>query len=58
MAKPLGSYLRIIAVIICDNIVDVYDCVLIIKLNILTGKTYTWYEQYDPSPSTRLKFIF
>lgn len=38
------------------GIVDVYDRVLIIKLNTITGETDTWYEQYNPSK--KLKFIF
>jgi len=40
------------------NIADVYDRVLIIKLNTITGETDTWYEQYDPNPSKKLKFTF
>ena len=38
-----------------DNLIDVYDRVLIIKLNTLTGETDSWYEQYDPNPSNKLK---
>jgi hypothetical protein len=34
------------------------DRVLIIKLNILTGETDSWYEQYDPNPSKIPKFTF
>ncbi len=40
------------------DIVDVYDRILIIKLNTITGETDTWYKQYDPNPSKRLKFTF
>jgi len=34
------------------------DRVLIIQLNTLTGETDSWYEQYDPNPSKKLKFTF
>ena len=40
------------------DIVDVYDRILIIKLNTITGETDTWYKQYDPNPSKKLKFTF
>ena len=49
---------QIYSVRVDDDIVDVYDRVLIIKLNILTGETDTWYEEYDPTPSKKLKFTF
>jgi len=38
------------------DIADVYDRVLIIKLNTITGETNRSYEQYDPNPS-RIKKI-
>ena len=41
-----------------DNSELFNDRVLIIKLNTLTGETNSWYEQYDPNPSKKLKFTF
>ena len=49
---------QILTVRIDYDVADVYDRVLIIKLNTITGKTDTWYEQYDPNPSNKLKFTF
>jgi len=42
---------QIYTVKVDDDLTDLYDRVLIIKLNTLTGETDTWYEQYDPNPS-------
>lgn len=40
-----------------DDLTDLYDRVLIIKLNTLTGETDSWYEQYDPYPSNKINII-
>jgi len=48
---------QIYTVKVDDDLTDLYDRVLIIKLNVLTGETNSWYEQYDPNPSNKLKFI-
>ena len=49
---------QIYTVKVDDDLTDLYDRVLIIKLNTLTGETNSWYEQYDPNPSKKLKFTF
>ena len=49
---------QILTVRVDYDVDDVYDRVLIIKLNTITGETDTWYEQYDPNPSNKLKFKF
>lgn len=49
---------QIYSVRVDDDIADFYDRVLIIKLNILTGETDSWYEKYDPNPSKKLRFNF
>jgi hypothetical protein len=49
---------QILTVRVDYDVDDVYDRVLIIKLNTITGETDTWYEQYDPNPSNKLKFTF
>ncbi|MBA7491561.1 hypothetical protein ES702_02109 [subsurface metagenome] len=49
---------QIYSVRVDDDFDDLYDRVLIIKLNVLTGETNSWYEQYDPNSSKRLKFNF
>jgi len=49
---------QIYSVRVDDDFDDLYDRVLIIKLNVLTGETNRWYEQYDPNPSKKLKFNF
>ena len=46
---------QIYTVKVDDHSADLYDRVLIIKLNTLTGETDTWYEQYDPNPSNKIK---
>lgn len=46
---------RIYTVKVDDKTTDSYDRVLIVKLNILTGKTDTWYEQYNPSVFDKYK---
>ena len=48
---------QIYTVKVDDDLTDLYDRVLIIKLNTLTGETDTWYDQFDPNPSNR-KFKF
>ena len=48
---------QILTVRVDYDVADAYDRVLMIKLNTLTGETDTWYEQYDPNPSKKLKFI-
>ena len=42
---------QIYTVKVDDDLTDLYDRVLIIRLNTLTGETNTWYEKYDPNPS-------
>jgi hypothetical protein len=49
---------HIFTVKVDDDSPDLYDRVLIIKLNMLTGETDSWYEQYDPNPSNKKKFTF
>lgn len=49
---------QILTVRVDYDVADVYDRVLIIRLNTLTGETNSWYEQYDPDPSKKLKFVF
>lgn len=49
---------QILTVRVDYDVADVYDRVLIIRLNTLTGETNSWYERYDPDPSKKLKFVF
>ena len=46
---------QIYTVKVDDDLTELYDRVLIIRLNILTGETNSWYKQYDPNPSNKLK---
>ena len=48
---------KIYTIKVDDDLTDLYDRVLIIKLNTLTGETNTWYEQYDPNPSNKINII-
>ena len=47
---------QIYSVRVDDGLIDLYDRVLIIKLNTITGETDSWYKQYDPNPSKIKKF--
>jgi len=46
---------QIYTVKVDDDLTDLYDRILVIKLNTLTGETDSWYEKYNPNPSKILK---
>lgn len=48
---------QIYTVRVDDNLTDIHDRVLIIKLNTLTGETNSWYKQYEPYNPNRIKKI-